>query len=221
MHPDEYRTDRLLIFDLDGTLYRTESSFIPTMRAVYAEYDLPYPSDETILGLVGEPFPVFLDWLAEQGFDGDRGTLTDRITEIELASIRERGALFPGVRKTLDALRARGYVISLATNGDMEYAEVVLSAMEILPLFDELQTHEVEGQTKVGLVRELLQRVSCEKAFMVGDRYHDMEAGRANGCAVIGARYGYGPPEELAVADRLMDGFSELPEILEELASTT
>lgn len=212
------RTDRLLIFDLDGTLYDTGTSFVPTMRAVYSECGLPYPGDSVVLDFVGEPYPVFLDWLIEQGLPGDRAALGGRISEIELASIRERGKLFPGVRETLVALRGGQYAVSLCTNGDMQYAEAVLSATGILHLFDELQTNETEGYTKAELVRDLLRRTPHERAFMIGDRYHDMQAGRANGCTVIGATYGYGPAEELEVADRLIDAFPDLPRVLEDVA---
>ncbi len=213
--------DRLLIFDLDGTLYRTESSFVPTMRNVYGEYGLPYPSDRAILGFVGEPFPVFLDWLVEEGFPSERAALAKRIAEIELASIRERGELFPGVPETLAALRDGGYAIGLCTNGDMRYTEVVLSTTGVLHLFDELQTNETEGRTKAELVRDLLRRAPHERAFMIGDRYHDVQAGRANGCTVIGATYGYGPAEELEAADRLIDAFPDLPRVLEDVAPRT
>ena len=86
------RADCLLIFDLDGTLYDTRTSFVPTMQIVYAEYGLAYPSDDVVLGLVGEPFPVFLDWLIKQVFPAEREVLARRISDIEFASIRERGA---------------------------------------------------------------------------------------------------------------------------------
>jgi phosphoglycolate phosphatase len=211
-------TDCLLIFDLDGTLYRTDSSFVPTMRDVYRESGLPYPSDDVILGFVGEPFPVFLDWLVDQGFPSDRNALARRISEIELASIRARGALFPGVRETLATLRETGYAVSLCTNGDLRYADAVLSACGILHLFDELQTNEVEGHSKAELVRALLRRLPHRRAFMIGDRYHDVEAGRANGCTVIGATYGYGPSEELETADWRIDTFPDLLSCLDEAA---
>jgi phosphoglycolate phosphatase len=204
------RADCLLIFDLDGTLYDTRTSFIPTMQIVYAEYGLPYPSDEAVLALVGEPFPVFLNWLIEQGFPTEREALARHISDLEFASIRERGALFPGVRETLGVLSEDGYVICLCTNGDRRYTDAVLSACGVLRLFAELETNEEEGRTKVDLVRDLLRRVPHERAFMIGDRRHDMDAGRANGCTVIAAAYGYGSPRELEVADCRISTFSDL-----------
>jgi phosphoglycolate phosphatase-like HAD superfamily hydrolase len=204
------RTGQLLIFDLDGTLYCTESSFAPTMQAVYAEYGIPYPSDEAVLGEVGEPFSVFLDWMIEQGFPNDRESLAERITELELVAIAENGRLFPEVQATLRALRDAGHLIALCTNGDRRYAETVLSSCRILDLFDELQTNEVDGTTKTELVRDLLARIPHNRAFMIGDRYHDIEAGRANGCTVVGAAYGYGNDEELSAADLRIDRFADL-----------
>ena len=208
------RADCLLIFDLDGTLYDTRTSFVPTMRTVYREYGLRYPSDDVILSLVGEPFPVFLDWLIEHGFPTGREALARQISEIEFASIRERGALFPGVQETLGELSEDGYVICLCTNGDRRYADAVLSACGVLHLFAELETNEVEGRTKVDLVRDLLRRVPHERAFMIGDRYHDMEAGRANGCTVIAAGYGYAGPRELDEANWIIERFPDLPRTL-------
>ena len=207
------RTD-LLIFDLDGTLYCTESSFVPTMREVYSEYGIPYPGDDAVLGQVGETFSTYLDWLTGQGFPNDHSALARRITELELVAIAERGRLFPGVRETLEALRDAGCRIALCTNGDRRYAELVLSSCGILDLFDALQTNDGDRTTKADRVRQLLTRVEHGRAFMIGDRYHDVEAGRANRCTVIGAAYGYGGEEELAAADLRIERFADLRSVI-------
>jgi len=203
----------LLVFDLDGTLYDTASSYVPTMERLYAEYGLPVPSPSTILETVGEPFDVILDDLVAKGFPPDRAALACRLTDLESESIAQRGALFPGVRKTLVVLREAGCRIALCTNGDRRYADAVLSTCGILDLFDALQTNDVEGVTKTELLGELLARIPHGLAFMIGDRYHDMEAGRANGCMVIGGAYGY-ECDELAVADRRILTFAELPGVV-------
>jgi len=167
-----------------------------------------------VLGQVGETFSTYLDWLTEQGFPNDHSALARRITELELVAIAERGRLFPGVRETLEALRDAGCRIALCTNGDRRYAELVLSSCGILDLFDALQTNDDAQTTKAKRVRELLTRVEHDRAFMIGDRYHDVEAGRANGCTVVGAAYGYGGAEELATADLRIDRFTDLRSVI-------
>lgn len=209
------RAHPLLIFDLDGTLYDTRSSFLPAVRAVYQEQGMPYPTDREILAFVGEPLSVFLDWLLRGGFFGPREALEARIAELEFATIRDHGTSYPGVRPTLDRLKGAGYTIGLCTHGDRRYARAVLDACELLPLVDALETNEGVGRSKVGLLGNLLSRIPHDRAIVIGDRYHDVEAGRAHGCVVIAADYGYGTARELATADWHIERFPELLTLLE------
>lgn len=200
----------LLIFDLDGTLYRTDSSFVPTMRRVYAEFDVSYPGDGAILAMVGETFETFLDWLAPQGFAVDKARLSARISQLEFVSIRERGALFDGVAETLRVLSEREHILTLCTNGDRRYAEAVLGRCGILGMFQRLQTLDGAPSTKAERIAELQNLYPGHRSFVVGDRYHDVEAGRATGCTVIGAAYGYARNGELSAADHIIRSFPDL-----------
>ncbi|MDD5263250.1 MAG: HAD family hydrolase [Candidatus Bipolaricaulis sp.] len=208
--PDADPRRALLIFDLDGTLYRTDSSFVPTMRRVYEESEVPYPGDGAILAMVGETFETFLDWLAPQGFLSDKVRLSARISELELVSIRERGALFDGVAETLRILSEREHILTLCTNGDRRYAEAVLGRCGILGMFQRLQTLDGAPSTKAERISELRGLYPEHRAFVVGDRYHDVEAGRATGCTVVGAAYGYARNGELDAADHVIRSFSDL-----------
>jgi len=206
----------LLIFDLDGTLYRTDSSFLRTMRRVYEEFSLPYPGDGAILGMVGETFDVFLTWLITQGLPDDHDALSARIGWYELDAIREHGVLFDGVAETLRSLLARSCVITLCTNGDSRYATTVLDACGIRSLFARLQTLD-EGRTKTSMIAELLAAYPRLRPIVVGDRRHDLEAARANGCFMVGAAYGYARDGELDSADIIIRSFPELLDVVASL----
>ncbi len=208
--PGEARCPSLLIFDLDGTLYRTDSSFIPTMRRVYGESRVPYPGDAAILSMVGETFGTFVDWLGPQGFGVGRARLEARIAELELLSIRERGVLFDGVAETLRILRERGHVLALCTNGDRRYTDAVLDRCGLLGSFRHVRTLDAIPSMKAERIAELRSRYRERRAFMVGDRYHDVEAARATGCTAVGATYGYARPGELDEADHLIETFADL-----------
>lgn len=200
----------LLIFDLDGTLYRTESSFVRTMHHIYADRRLPYPGDAAILGMVGETFDTFLDWLLDQGFDGGRARLQEEIGRAEMEAIREHGELYDGVPETLRELQLRGCLLALCTNGDRRYVDAVLKRGEIRSLFARLSTLEPGGRSKSERVGDLIREFAPRRPIMVGDRYHDVEAARANGCRMVGASYGYARDGELAGADATIATFPDL-----------
>ncbi len=210
------RNGSLCIFDLDGTLYETASSFLPTMRRVYDESGVPSPGDEEILAMVGETYITFLEWLVPQGFSEGVQQIGRRITAIERDSIRAQGRLYPGIHETLAALHDRGSRIALCTNGDRRYATHVLETFDLLPSFDALKTNEEDRATKSELIAELLADFRPERTFVVGDRYHDIVAGRANGCITVGAAYGYARAGELAPAAHVIDTFPALLRIVDD-----
>ncbi len=49
---------------------------------------------------------------------------------------------------------------------------------------------------------------------MVGDRFHDVEAGLANGLTTVGCLFGTGTREELKQAHHLIDSFGELKRLV-------
>ncbi|MCK4571268.1 HAD family hydrolase, partial [Candidatus Bipolaricaulota bacterium] len=53
--------------------------------------------------------------------------------------------------------------------------------------------------------------------FMIGDRYHDFVAGRANGCTVVATTYGFAADGETDEVDVLLDRFADLPTIVAQV----
>ena len=210
----EARLPVLLIFDLDGTLYKTESSFLPTMRAVYRTYGCEAPEDARILSLIGEPFDGFLDWLVGQGLSRDRAELAQVIARHERESIDRNGSLFPGALETLQTLKQQGHLLAICTNGDRLYAGAVLRRFHLEDLFDAIQTLEDNARTKADMINELRRSFPHRSAWMIGDRYHDLEAGRDTGCTVAAASYGYGTTEEMASADFHLAQVTDLPALV-------
>ena len=200
----------LLIFDVDGTLYEARRSFIPAVREILRRYALPMPQHEALLTFVGEPFEVFQAWLAEQGPLMRRSEVLDELAEIELRSVKENGALFPGVEPTLRRLRKRGYTLAICTNGGERYVYTVLEACGITGLFHRIRFRRPQDTGKEAMVAELLREIPHTRSFLIGDRIHDVRAGKANGCTAIAVTYGYGRQEELCEADYTIASFPAL-----------
>ena len=219
MTPQITPSDVLLIFDLDGTLYRTESSFVSTMKAAYANHGIPYVGDAAVLGMVGETFPTFLKWLAEQGFPSDADALSEEISNYEHESIAEDGELYPQVEETLRTLKQRGFLLAICTNGDMQYVSAVLGKFDLLNLFDGIKTHGDSQQSKTQMIAELLETFRPAHSFMIGDRYHDFAAGIANDCIVVATTYGFASDGEADEVDFRLDRFADLPAIVTPFAA--
>ena len=205
----------LLIFDLDGTLYRTQSSFIPTMKEAYRQHGIPYPGDEAVLSKVGDTFSCFLAWLQEQGFEGTEEDLARDIATYEHTTIAEGGELYPGVETTLRHFKQNGYRLAICTNGDVPYTKAVLGKFDLYDQFDGIKTHGDAGQSKTEMIRELLDEFEPKCAFMIGDRHHDFIAGRATGCVVVATSYGFASANEAEDVDHRISEFQALADIVE------
>lgn len=212
-------SDILLIFDLDGTLNRTEATFVPTMKAAYAQHGIPYPGDAAIMNQVGETFPDFLRWLASQGFPDDADALAAEIAQYEYESIAASGQLYPHVETILRDLKKQGFVLAICTNGDIEYTQAVLGKFDLIALFNGIKTHGDAQQTKTDMIAELLEQFQPKHAFMIGDRYHDFIAGRANGCTVVATTYGFAADGEADDVDVRIDRFADLPAAIERFTA--
>jgi len=211
------RDSGLLVFDLDGTLYCTETSFVPVIHALFRRRAIAPPSRAEILRFVGEPLEVLLDWLIASGFSEERAWLERDIAAGELDAVRRYGQLYPGVECTLRALQQDGHTLALLTNGGREYGEAVLVACGIDHLFGAARYRRPGDDEKGEMLADLLGSVGRQRAVVIGDRYHDVRAGRANGCATVGATYGYGLPAELEDADWRIGAFEELPVALADV----
>ncbi len=102
--------------------------------------------------------------------------------------------LFPDVAPTLDALKASGIKILLASNFDKRLIEI-LSGFSLLDRFDELLISSQVGWRKPAAefyravfeaAGTMSQSISPAQIFMVGDDYeHDVEAARRAGFSAI------------------------------------
>lgn len=204
-----------VLLDLDGTL--TDPALGITNCIAYAldRLDVAVPHPRDLHFAIGPPLRgTFATLLA-----------TDDAAVIERAMVlyRERFAdsglfenvVYDGVPEMLATLKARNYRLLLATSKPQVYARRILAHFNILSPFDGIYGSELDGvrQHKGELLAYLLDREGIDPAtaVMVGDRHHDIDAARANGCRAVGILYGYGSAEELVHADSLCESPGCIP----------
>ncbi len=186
-----------LIFDMDGTLFMTETVIVAAYERAYARLKQEgrvqgeMPPASILLGSLGM---LLMDIWARVLPDADvptRERMDALLLEEQLALLTEGvGELYPGVDETLRALQEAGYRLFVASNGLEAYVKGVAERLGIAGRFEALYSAgEHRTSSKVDLVGLLLRERNVTSAWMVGDRSSDVEAGRNNGLPVIGCDY--------------------------------
>lgn len=206
--------NRLVIFDVDGTLFQTDKVTVPAVQRTYTTYGLSEPDPQTIIGFFGKSVASYEDWLAEQCPPGKASKIVDATNALELQLIGEEGKLYAGVPETLTQLRDSGYALAVCSNGPQAYVDEVLDKHHLREFFPVVYARDTRYSGKEEMVRLILDEMTPEKFAVIGDRHDDIDAAHVWQGFGIAATYGYGNEEEWHNADARLDTILQAPEIL-------
>lgn len=188
------------LFDLDGTVIRSEEGILNSVAYALEKMGKPIPAREVLLGFIGPP--LIESFAGTCGFPPEEAA---RATELYRERYSVTGLyeceLYPGIRQLLEALTRAGCAVHLATAKPEVYARPILEHLGVLPFFTTVAgiTLGPAHQSKEGVIRRVMAEngLRADEAVMVGDRHHDAEGAAACGMDCIGVLYGYGSAEEL------------------------
>lgn len=219
---------KLIGFDLDGTLVNSLPDLALSVNSALAEFDLPQAPESLVLTWIGNGAPVLiaraLDWVKAQ--------TGKTLNEAEVEEVKARfnhyygenlcnvSRLYPNVKETLEALKAKGYTLAVVTNKPTRHVQPVLAAFGIDHLFSEM----LGGQSLPAIkphpapLYYLCGKFGIEprQLLFVGDSKNDILAAHAAGCAVVGLTYGYNYniPISESNPDWVLDDFGQLLKML-------
>ncbi|MFH1681611.1 MAG: HAD family hydrolase [Candidatus Eisenbacteria bacterium] len=201
----------LLVFDLDGTLFRGDEATVSAVWETLERIGVDRPGAREICSYFGKPIHEFHAWLRTLAPGRDIEKALAEIERREVELVPSKGRLFPGVPEVLGLFVDEGFRMAICSNGRDPYVKTVLESKGIARFFGGVRLREIEAENKTIMVRDLLSRVPVRPVVVIGDRRDDVEAGRANGARTIGCAYGFGGREEIGGADAIVDSAAEIP----------
>ncbi|KRF03564.1 haloacid dehalogenase [Paenibacillus sp. Soil766] len=208
-----------MLFDLDGTLFQTETLLLPAYHATFDElrakgiYEGETPPEERILGALGMLLEQIWMRVMPESSVAVHQEADKLLIKYQVEGLQEgRGVLYEGVAETLQILHAKGVRLFVASNGLEDYVKQVITMMGLAHLFEGLYSAgEYQTRSKVDLVQILLEEHGIQSAWMVGDRSSDVEAGLRNNLTVAACDYaGFRESGELEGAHIRIGRFAEL-----------
>lgn len=210
-----------ILFDLDGTLTDPVLGITRCIQHALVHLGRTAPDLDGLRRCVGPPLQ---DSFAELLETEDEALLAEAIR-----LYRERfkpvgmfeNSVYPGVPEGLEALCAQGHRLWVATSKPHVFAREIVEHFGLARYFERVHGSELSGfnADKGDLIRHVLAEESIppERAWMVGDRMHDVIGARRNGVEAIGVLWGYGSEEELRAAAprRIVASMAELCEAIQ------
>lgn len=215
-----------VIFDLDGTLVATDRFWVDAARTgarrAFEELgiDRAMPSSEEWMSVVGLPLALGFDNVFPDLTPAQRKRVLALCVEAEEEALRAgHAALLPGVRETLEELRARGLRLGIASNCGKGYLHTMLHELGLATWIHAARCLDSPRVTnKASMVHDLLEEFGTRSAVMVGDRSGDRDAAWENGIPHVHYARGFEPAGGAVEAEGQIDEMGLLVGVLERRA---
>jgi phosphoglycolate phosphatase len=192
-----------LIFDLDGTLTDSKPGILGCLREVMEARKMSDfgPLDR----FIGPPVEQWVEEVLPHGSAEDREALAGDYRACYDRVGWSNNSVYPGVAEMLGQLHHDGFPLYVCTSKHEHFAVRILENFGIAQYFNAIYGDRIdyESHSKSVLLARILSRHAIDRAWVwiVGDSSFDIEAAHENGIRCLAAAWGYGTPEELALAD--------------------
>lgn len=211
---------RAILFDMDGTLFRTDLILEPALDRTFtslrqrALWDGPTPI-ETYRNIMGVPLPVVWQTLCPE-HSPEVHEETNAFFQQALIDLIKggHGDLYEGVLPTLATL-SKAIPLYIVSNGQTAYLQAIVSHYGLDQYIKQIYSiNLVASGNKSELARLALTENQHTSGFVVGDRASDIRAAYENGLRAVGVRFDFAQEEELMMADVVIEEFGDLVDVV-------
>lgn len=187
----------LIAFDWDGTLYDSTRLIVRCIQAAVIDVGGAKPSENDAAWVIGLGLA---EALARAAPDVPKEKYAELGARYRYHYLQHQDdlVLFDGVLQMIDALRARGHKLAVATGKSRRGLNEALKSVALRNRFDASRTaDETFGKPHPRMLLELMEELEVppERTLMIGDTTHDLQLALNAGCASVGVSYGAHEPE--------------------------
>ncbi|MCV9921648.1 HAD family hydrolase [Pseudomonas sp. BT-42-2] len=205
----------LLVFDWDGTLADSIGRIVLAMNLAAERAGEAPSAEDAVKGIIGLALSEAISVLYPHLEPVQVEVFRQHYADVYMALDQQPSPLFEGVLESLDAFRAEGYRLAVATGKARRGLDRVLKANGWEQFFDITRAaDETRGKPHPLMLEEILAHCQVEpgQALMVGDSAFDLQM--ASNAGMHSVAVGYGAMSLQALAEFgpqvCIDHFSQL-----------
>ena len=215
--------NKLVIFDLDGTLLNTIDDLGTAANHTLAELGLPQHTLDEYRLMVGNGMRKLIMRALPQDKASDDAfvdSTLQQFLEYYADHIDVHTKPYPGIPELINTLSTAGYQLAVASNKIQAGAEKLIEKF-----FPGIPFVSVMGNSPLyplkpdaAVVEYIMQEAGTDRAHtvMVGDSGTDIQTARNAGIPIIAVSWGFRPRHELTSADYIADSTAALEAFLFE-----
>ena len=208
---------KTILFDLDGTLTDSGEGIINCAILALEHFGLPVPSREEMRVFVGPPLH---ETFVRFGVPKDKAEEAGAVYRSRYIPIgKYENTPYPGIRELLEALKAEGHKLYVATSKPEQMSVDILEHFDLAKYFDQIcgATMDTSRTNKEAVIEYLIRENGrADNMIMVGDTKFDVLGAKFHGIPCIGVSWGYGSVTEMqeAGATAIVNTMTELLTVL-------
>ena len=208
---------KTILFDLDGTLTDSGEGIINCAILALEHFGCPIPSREELRVFVGPPLhETFIRF----GVPEDKAEEAIAVYRSRYIPIgKYENTPYPGIREMLQALKAEGHTLYVATSKPEGMSVDILKHFDLDHYFDRIcgASMDASRRDKEAVIEYLIKQTDkAEHMVMVGDTKFDVIGAKKHNIPCIGVSWGYGTVEDMeqAGASSIAHSIQELMDLL-------
>lgn len=195
----------LIAFDWDGTLFDSTKIIVRCIQAAVRDVGGKEPTQKAAAYVIGLGLMQALAHAAPDVPPEKYPELGARYRHHYDRHLNDL-SLFAGVLPLLDALKARGHLLAVATGKSRRGLDEALQSVELKGVFDGSRTaDETAGKPDPLMLHELMAQfdLPADRILMIGDTTHDLQMALNAACPSVGVSYGAHEPDAFTVLNPL------------------